>query len=272
MIRLVGSTNITLFRNAYEHLKMHIYRPIIRRLDAFVYGSYAQMNLWKKRYKLDTAAMTVIHNGVDTEHFSVDACRIDKAEARQRFDLDPNSIVFGSVAQFRVEKAQGDLVRAVSVLRKRGCNVELLLVGDGSERAAVELLAREYGLSDHVRFAGQMDDVRPALIAMDVFVLTSVAVETFSNAALEAMSMGKPAVLSDIGGAREMVTDGYNGYVYVPGNLSELIRQLEKLLTRTEIERMAKNAKTVVAERFSAAAMTDNYEKVILQEAKTAVM
>lgn len=262
-IRLVGSTNITLFRNVYEQLKMHIYLPIIRRLDTFVYGSYGQMDLWKKRYKLGTAVVTVIHNGVDTEHFSTDRCRLGQVEARKQFSLSADSIVLGTVAQFRVEKAQGDLVKAVQALRGRGYHVQALLVGDGRERASVESLVRERGLSEHVRFVGQLDDVRPALAAMDVFVLTSVAVETFSNAALEAMSMGRPSVLSDIGGAREMIIDGHNGYVYMPGNVAELTRQLEKLMGREEIKRMAVNARRAVVEKFSAAAMADRYESVI---------
>ena len=57
------------------------------------------------------------------------------------------------------------------------------------------------------------------LAAIDVFVLPSIAVESFSNAALEAMSMGRPVILSDIGGAREMIDDGVEGYV-VPTELA----------------------------------------------------
>ncbi len=51
-------------------------------------------------------------------------------------------------------------------------------------------------------------------------MLPSVAVESFSNAALEAMSMGRPVILSDIGGAREMIDDGVEGYVVSPNRVA----------------------------------------------------
>jgi hypothetical protein len=86
---------------------------------------------------------------------------------------------------------------------------------DQLKRRAVEL-----EISDRVHFLGETDDVRPVLAAMDVFVLPSIAVESFSNAALEAMSMGKPVILSEIGGAREMINDGVEGYVVSPTELA----------------------------------------------------
>ena len=58
------------------------------------------------------------------------------------------------------------------------------------------------------------------LTAIDVFVLPSTAVESFSNAALEAMAIGRPVILSDIGGAREMIDDGVEGYVVSPTELA----------------------------------------------------
>ena len=71
-----------------------------------------------------------------------------------------------------------------------------------------------------MHFIGAVEDVRPVLAALDVFVLPSIAVESFSNAALEAMSMGRPVILSDIGGAREMINDGVEGYVVSPTELA----------------------------------------------------
>ena len=78
---------------------------------------------------------------------------------------------------------------------------------------------RELEVADRVSFIGELDDVRPVLTALDVFVLPSTAVESFSNAALEAMAIGRPVILSDIGGAREMIDDGVEGYVVVATEL-----------------------------------------------------
>lgn len=266
-IRLIGSSNVSLLRNRYELLKMYLYKPVMRRLDAFVFGSQRQMDIWVSGYSLGLPEMTVIYNGVLTDRFSPAAYGSDRIAARAVWGLSEEGIVLGNVAQFRVEKAQRDIVEAARLLREKGYPVQVLLVGDGSERPSVEALVRNHGMSDIVRFAGLLDDVRPALLAIDVFVLSSIAVETFSNAALEAMSMGCPAVLSDIGGAREMVTDGFNGYVYQPGNPGALACQLQKMMGAAELIRLGTNARQRVLDRFSADAMADRYEVLIWGEA-----
>ena len=92
--------------------------------------------------------------------------------------------------------------------------------GDGPLREQLLRRAVELEIADRVHFIGEVEDVRPVLAAMDVFVLPSIAVESFSNAALEAMSMGRPVILSDIGGAREMIDDGVEGYVVSPTELA----------------------------------------------------
>jgi len=262
-VRVIGSSNVTEFRNGYERLKMRIYAPLIRRMDGFVFGCEEQMAMWTERYRLQRAAASVIHNGVLTERFASEHCGVDRAQAQARFGLSPSVPVIGCVAQFRIEKAQGDLVEAARRLHDQGCAVQVLFVGDGVERPSVEALVARHGLLEHVRFAGMMDDVRPALMAMDAFVLTSRAVETFSNAALEAMSMGRPAILSDVGGAREMVSDGVNGYVYPAGAPEALASRLRSVLDGDELRRLGSAAREIVMRRFSADAMADRYEHLI---------
>jgi len=261
--RVVGSSNITLFRTRYESLKMIVYAPIMRRLDAFVFGCRSQMDLWRRSYPLGSVKAAVIYNGVDTAAFSAGSCPESREQVRERFGLARDSIVLAMVAQFRVEKRQEHLVKAARTLRERGHNVQVLFVGGGPTLEAVKALVNGGGLTEVVRFAGQLDDVRPALMAADVFVLTSVAVETFSNAALEAMSMNCPVVLSDVGGAREMVVDGENGYVYPPGEVTALEERLLAMIEGQKIAEMGNNARRIVTERFSAQAMVDRYETLI---------
>uniref|UniRef100_UPI0039C713D2 glycosyltransferase n=1 Tax=Umezakia ovalisporum TaxID=75695 RepID=UPI0039C713D2 len=80
-------------------------------------------------------------------------------------------------------------------------------------RPKIEEAVKASGLEEYIILKGQQSDVRPFYHASDLFTLTSESVETFSIAALEAMSCGLPAVLTDIGGAREMVKDGLNGFI-----------------------------------------------------------
>ena len=99
-------------------------------------------------------------------------------------------------------------------------DAHLVIAGDGPLRDFLARRAVELEVADRVSFVGELDDVRPVLTALDVFVLPSTAVESFSNAALEAMAIGRPVILSDIGGAREMIDDGVEGYVVSPTELA----------------------------------------------------
>ena len=135
-----------------------------------------------------------------------------------------------------------------------------LIVGGGEKELALKKKAADAGVSDFIRFPGEMHDVRSALAAMDVFVLTSLS-ETFSNAALEAMAMGRPVVLSDVGGAREMVWEGVNGHLYPPSDIVHLTSILGKLAADSHaLRRMGEEARRTIVERFSFSRMVDEYE------------
>lgn len=265
-VRVIGSSNITVFRNTYEIRKMRLYAPIIRRLDGFVFGSYRQKSLWENKYRLSGGNLGVIYNGVDTNWFSAAAPGLDRIAARKIYGFDDLDIVIGMVAQFRVEKAHGDLLAACSILSQRDFPVKLLLVGSGGEEVNIRNRAKELGITDKVIFTGQLDDVRPALAAMDIFALTSRSVETFSNAALEAMAMGLPAVLSDLSGASEMVNDRENGSIYTPGDVDALVQALESLLDVETRQNYGRRAREIVEKRFSIETMADQYLQIIWEE------
>jgi len=262
-VRVIGTSNITVFRNSYEQMKMKLYAPVIRRLDGFVFGSHQQQAQWQREYSLYKVGLHVVHNGIDTSWFSAGALDLDRSSARENYGFSDSDIVIGMVAQFRVEKAHEDLVAACRTLRQSGFPVKLLLVGSGNEEDRIHALAAEWGILDAIVFTGQLDDVRPALTAMDIFALTSRAVETFSNAALEAMSMKLPAVLSDLSGASEMISDEVNGFIYPPGDVGALTEALERFMDKDFRQSCGSRAREVVVERFSSSIMADQYVRVI---------
>jgi glycosyltransferase involved in cell wall biosynthesis len=98
-----------------------------------------------------------------------------------------------------------------------------------------------------------------------VFVLPSIAVESFSNAALEAMSMCRPVILSDIGGAREMIDEGVEGYVVSP---TELAARLPALIAALYAEprkrlQMGQAARARAMSCFSVSGMAAGYRAML---------
>jgi glycosyltransferase involved in cell wall biosynthesis len=138
-----------------------------------------------------------------------------------------------------------------------------LLIGDGPQRAAVEQRIRALGLDDRVRVTGLLQDVRPCIAACDVMVIPSRKVETFSIAALESMALGKPMVMTDIGGARELVRPGEHGWLVPPGEVPALASALRRMQDPQARRRMGEAAAQHVRRHFPQETMARAYERAL---------
>jgi glycosyltransferase involved in cell wall biosynthesis len=234
---------------------------MLRRMDTVVFGAHAQAHQWRARFGIATGRSRVIHNGVDAQCFvPPDGAR--HAAARAELGLPAGAPVAVCVAQLRREKAHDVLLEAFA--RAGSDGARLVLVGDGVARTALAAQAGRLGIADRVVFAGEVADVRAWLEAADVFVLASVAVETFSNAALEAAACGLPVVTTDIGGARELVEEGHTGYVVAPHDADALAAALGRLLDDPLRGRaMGEAGRRRVLEGFSFARMLEDWVEVI---------
>lgn len=141
-----------------------------------------------------------VPRGVVVDHFAASA---DRAEARARFGIPEDAVVVVSVANVGPNKNQLLLVRALP----DSPEVHLLLAGrmlDADYRDRVASESAERGVADRVHLVGELDDVRPALAASDVFALASRA-EGSPVALIEAMSAGLPVLATTIPGVSELL-------------------------------------------------------------------
>ncbi|HKS54580.1 MAG TPA: glycosyltransferase [Steroidobacteraceae bacterium] len=262
--RTVGLINTSEFR-AGTQWQASLYRPLLRRFDRTVYGSESQRVHWQSMLRYPSERSMVLYNGVDPAHFAPDETDVRRNEERRRLGVPPHGFVVGTVGRMAPEKNQAVLIDAVAELRRRGIEASLLFIGDGALRGELEQRATALGIRQHAIFAGKVSDVRPALCAMDVFVLPSTQVETFSNAALEAMAMGKAVVLSEIGGATEMVSNGIDGFTLDRTQLdSRLVPLLAELHAKKELrERIGTAARERVLREFSQSGMVAGYATLI---------
>jgi glycosyltransferase involved in cell wall biosynthesis len=206
------------------------------------------------------SAWVVVRNGIDLERFTIDDTT--RAELRGALDLDPARPIVGAVGRLEARKGHDDLLRAVARLGARGAEAlpQVVLVGDGPERGALEVLARTLGIEHAVRFAGTVTDVRPWLAAMDAFVLPSRE-EGSSNAALEAMACGRPVIATSVGGTEELIEDGRTGLIVPPRDPAALATALATVLDAPEhAARLGAAARLVVEERYAVARMVREIE------------
>lgn len=259
-VRIVEVFHTTQLRTTKEKLQSLLYRQLIARCDLLIYVCNNQRDYWTQ-HRLRARAQVVIHNGIDTDYFTDRFSPAVKAEIRARHGFAVNDYVVGICASFRPEKAHRDLVAALHHLRA-GSRVapKLLLIGDGAERANLEKQIKDLGLTEAVAITGFQSDVRPFIAACDVMVLASHAIETFSISALESMALGKPLILTRIGGADEQVEDGVNGYLFEPGDLSALEQCLQLLADAELRKKMGTEAVRIVNERYQSETMVRAFE------------
>ena len=248
--QLIASINTTDLRGTREARFMALYAPLLRRMDQVVFGSRRQQTQWQTEFRIRADACRVVYNGVDSRRYSPPTSH-ERDAARQRLGLASDALVFVSVAQLRPEKGHDHLINAFAG-GGLPANRALLLVGDGVRREELQSQARRLGLADRVLFAGEQADVRPWLRAADVFVLASTAVETFSNAALEAAASGLPLVMTDIGGARELVGEQGYPWLVAPGDAGALESALTRLANEPgTLEQAGAAARARVLDRFT---------------------
>jgi glycosyltransferase involved in cell wall biosynthesis len=240
-----------------------LYQWALRRMDVVVYGSKGQRELWDAPASRSWSRSRVIYNGVDLAWFDVAAIPGADLRIRQALDVPPQRFVFGTSGRLAPEKNHPVLIEALNRLLAAGVDAHLLIVGEGPERKRLEAMVTEFGLQQRISLIGQQDDVRPALAAMDVFVLPST-IETFSNAALEAMAMSRPILMSRVGGAAEMVSDGIDGQLLAPESIHDTLLDRLATLARDPQRRemLGRRARMRVMSQFSDATMYAAYRAI----------
>jgi glycosyltransferase involved in cell wall biosynthesis len=260
---VVATFHTTWLQGAAEHVKMLLARPCFWSATRTVFVCERQRRHWLWR-GVGSRHNEVIYNGIDTEHFRDRSTPESRAMLRQGFGFAEGDFVIGISAVLRPEKNHSQLVDALFALRGSRLPARLLIIGDGPLRAEVEAQAAALDLADSVRVTGFVLDVRPFLAICDAMVLCSLT-ETFSLAGLEGMAMGKPLVLSDVGGAAEMVEAGVTGDLFPVGDTDALVAALAKLAEPGRAPPMGAAARRAVETRFSETTMVDRYERLLAE-------
>jgi glycosyltransferase involved in cell wall biosynthesis len=260
--RLATVFHSTVLHSRKERAQMVLYRPLFRRCDLLLYVCESQRRYWRAR-GLNAAADEVVYNGIDTDSYTDVRPQPERIAFRRSLGVGDDEYLIGLCAVLRPEKAHGDLLAALANLRARGIPAKALLIGDGPERPRVEQAAARLGLASHVLITGFKQDVRPLIAACDVMTLVSHAVETFSVAALESMSLGKPLVMSDLGGACEQVVPGEHGFLFEAGDIGALTMHLAALTSESLRTRLGEAAARRVRERFTVQAMASRFSECL---------
>ena len=163
------------------------------------------------------------------------------------------------VGRLAPTKDHATLLRAVALTRLHHPNVQLWMIGDGPLEVSLRKLSDELGLNECVTFFGEQADVSPFLLAADLFVISSVT-EGLPVSLLEAMSVGLPAVVTDVGGMGEIAR--LSGAVtLVPSSDPQGMATAlcDAIARRQELHKMGQLASSCYEQYFRPERMLDDY-------------
>ena len=195
-----------------------------RLVDVHVANSQAVATQMQVRDRIAPARIRVIYGGVDTARFAPAG-----DGAAKEIDI---------VSVTRIERYKGvfDLLEAVALLVPERPSLRCVIVGDGSERSALERRCRELRLESVVSMVGYRTDVNDLLRASRIFVLPSHE-EGLPNAVMEAMACGLPVVATAVGGTTELVVDRSTGRLTPVRDPDQLAKGLRSYLADDSLAR-----------------------------------
>ncbi|MGC8791760.1 MAG: glycosyltransferase [Bryobacteraceae bacterium] len=178
---------------------------------------------------------------------------------------DPNAFRLVTVARLDPIKDFANLLRAVALAAPALPGLSLWIVGDGPERPRLEKLITELGLRNRVELLGERSDVGPWLARSHVFVLSSLS-EGVPIALLEAMAVGLPAIVTEVGGMPEVIRCCGSGRLVPPSRpdafaqaILELARDAERRLS------LGQAARNCHARHFTLERMAGDYFRLYCQ-------
>lgn len=209
--------------------------------------------LWARRLRVVPRHRSVLlGNGTDISRFDPEKVSAHRIETvRKQLGIDERALVVGTVGRLVVEKGYLEFFQAARAVREKMPEAVFLAVGevDLQKKDSVPQSAIE-GASEDVIFAGWRRDVPELLAVMDVFVLPSWR-EGVPRSVIEAAAMGKPLIVTDIRGCREIVRRGVEGLIVSPRDSTALTTALLDVLGDGALrERMGNAARERAVESY----------------------
>jgi len=190
----------------------------------------------------------LIENAIDTSEF----CRTQSRQrAKRKLGFDPQRPLIGAVGRLSAEKGFDVLIQGVAILLQEGCDVDLVIAGEGDHKEQLTSLIDRLGLQSQVKLLGYRADARELYEAFDALVLSSYR-EGLPNVLLESMAMDTPVVATAVAGVPKLIADDVNGLLVPPGDAAAVATALRRLIRDVDLHgRLASAGRETVEQRFS---------------------
>lgn len=254
VIRLATSVNIirtvhSVFTyKGYLKLRRILQRFIARKIFKVRFVSIGQsVKTVEKKILLNSTV--IVPNWINLSRFDPLKDDWEKIEAREHLDVPKDALIITSVGSITKTKNHKDILTAMPEILAKNKRIFYLNIGDGPMLDELKAYTQQLNIGSHVKFAGQMENVRQALVATDIYIMPS-RYEGLGISLIEAMACGLPSVVYNVYGLKDLIVDKVNGFIVEekPSSLAEAVIKLaENQHLRGE---MGENARKMILENY----------------------
>ena len=237
---------VTTFHGTYNFKNSikKFYNSVMVRSDLIIAGSnfiFSHINQNYPKYLNLKKRFLVIFRGINVDYFD-SSTTLDSEESRliSDWEVDKNKKIILMPGRLTAWKGQETFIEALNLVNKElgydSFNAVILGSDQGRDiyTKKIKRLAEQYRLTSQLKFIEHCKNMPLAYKISDIVVSASVEPEAFGRVAVEAQSMEKPIIASDIGGSNETISDNVTGFLFQSGNAEALSKKIVEVLQLDE--------------------------------------
>ena len=263
--KITGRKFVTTFHGTYNFKNKikKIYNSVMLRSDLIIAGSNFIFSHIKENYSNylnDKKKFLVIFRGINVDYFdSSTTLESDEKKLLKQWNIEKDKKIVLLPGRLTSWKGQEVLIEAVNLI-----NIEigyeafyLVILGSDQGRELYKKklirLSEQYRMSKQIRFISHCKNMPLAYKVSDIIISASNEPEAFGRVSVEAQSMGKPIIASNIGGSNETIIDEKTGFLFESNNAKSLSEQILRVLNmeETSLKMMGIEARKNVTQRFN---------------------
>ena len=278
---LTNRTFVTTFHGTYNFKSKFkkFYNSIMLRTKLTIAGSnfiFSHINENYHEYLNKGKKLRVIFRGINVDYYNQKNISILKQEKlKQEWGVQSNKFIILMPGRLTYWKGQEKFIESLNILIEDYdfINFQAIMLGSDQGRNVYKKklinLVERYNLNKKVKFINHCKEMPLAYSLADAVVSASIEPEAFGRVAVEAQSMGKPIIASNIGGSKETILNKKSGFLYKFDDPRELAKSLNTViqLTQEELKSMGNEGRKNVTQKFDVETMCDTnlneYKKLL---------
>jgi len=256
---------VTTFHGTYNFSSnfKKFYNSVMVRSDLLIAGSnfiFSHINENYLKYLNSKKKFLVIFRGINTEYFDQENLKKNSvSKLKTLWQIEDNSKVILLPGRLTSWKGQELFIEAINKFKKLNADVDFTAVILGNDQGRtvykkkLERLVEQYNLTNDFRFIGKCEYMPAAYMLADIVISSSIEPEAFGRVSVEAQSMKKPIIASNIGGSNETIIDNKTSILFDSGNAESLSKKIDEIinLDTLTLELMGKEGRKNVINRFN---------------------